>query len=89
MLLIAAGGLHDSDVLFRLPFFLLFGFGGGGGGMSEPDAFQSPSGKVVFRGCSASGASHSELWGEGMSSEESRFWWRKKEMENLRRDLVD
>lgn len=70
----AAGGLGTSDVSLRLPFFLLLGFSGGGGGSSEPDASQSPTGRVVFNGWSASGASHSELCGDGTVSDESRFW---------------
>lgn len=60
VLSIAAGGLLDSDAPIRLPFFLPFVFVGGAG-ISALDASQSPTGKVVFRCCSASGASHSEL----------------------------
>lgn len=71
----AAGGLVECGLAFRLPFLFDLGFagGGGGGGSSELAAFQVPMGMVVFRVCSASGASHSELCGDGMLSDESRF----------------
>lgn len=85
--MIAAGGLPAPDVFLRLPFFFFLGTTGGGG-RSNPAESQSPIGRVVFKDCSASGASHSELCGDGTLSDESRFW-RKKGMENLRRDLFD
>ena len=87
---IATGGLVGWVLPFRLPFFFaLVLVVLGRGVMSATEASQLPFGMAVRMESSARGASHSELCGEGSSSDESRFCGRKKGKENLRRFLVD